>query len=213
MLSCTIEQDIHTMESGLIRSMETTVTKRCEASHRDTQWKKNMHISRLPEYVLVHIMRFSWRPDTLQKAKILKTVTFPLLLDLLPFCTLTLREIISSLHVPSSNVPGKATSRTSDEASETLRKTKPLGLENEELSRKHGAIYELRGVISHKGRTGDSGHYVAWIRGEEKMWTVEDDIHSAFVEDKEILRLCGGGEGHTAYVLLYHARPPGDHDL
>ena len=44
-------------------------------------------ISALPPYLTVQMMRFFYKADVQQKAKILRRVTFPLVLDTLEFCT------------------------------------------------------------------------------------------------------------------------------
>ena len=41
----------------------------------------------MPKYLLLHFVRFQWRQDTGKKAKILRAVKFPLLLDMRDFCT------------------------------------------------------------------------------------------------------------------------------
>lgn len=36
--------------------------------------------------------------------------------------------------------------------------------------------YELVGVVTHKGRTADSGHYVAWVKqADGATWVCFDD--------------------------------------
>ncbi|KAI9811395.1 MAG: deubiquitinating enzyme [Phylliscum demangeonii] len=79
-------------------------------------------------------------------------------------------------------------------------------------------LYELRGVIAHQGSSADSGHYTAFIkkeglknpetgkRGEEdgKWWWFNDDRVSE-VESEKIDGLSGGGESHSALILLYRA--------
>ena len=35
--------------------------------------------------------------------------------------------------------------------------------------------YELMAVLTHKGRSADSGHYVAWVKQDDKQWIQFDD--------------------------------------
>jgi len=81
-------------------------------------------------------------------------------------------------------------------------------------------LYELRGVVTHQGASADSGHYTAYVKktgikdpntgkiGEEdgKWWWFNDDKVSEVTSDK-IDALAGGGESHSALILLYHAIP------
>ena len=86
----------------------------------------------------------------------------------------------------------------------------------------HGAnqtgLYELRGVVAHAGASADSGHYTAYVkkegkrdavtgkRGEEdgRWWWFNDEKVSEVDADK-IDALAGGGESHSALILLYKA--------
>ena len=79
-------------------------------------------------------------------------------------------------------------------------------------------IYELRAVITHQGSSADSGHYTAYVKksarpdpktgkkGEEdgNWWWFNDDRISE-VEGDKIETLAGGGESHSALILLYRA--------
>ncbi|KAI0476431.1 ubiquitin carboxyl-terminal hydrolase [Xylariaceae sp. FL0804] len=93
-----------------------------------------------------------------------------------------------------------------------------------ELARDDGAnrsgLYELRGVVTHQGASADSGHYTAYVKktggvdpktGKRKeedgsWWWFNDDKVSDVSADK-IEALAGGGESHSALILLYKAIP------
>lgn len=65
--------------------------------------------------------------------------------------------------------------------------------------------YELMGVVTHKGRSADSGHYIGWVRQEpssDYWWRYDDDVVTE-VTTAEILNLKGGGDWHTAYLNFY----------
>ncbi|KAJ6151299.1 Ubiquitin carboxyl-terminal hydrolase 7 [Penicillium chermesinum] len=82
-------------------------------------------------------------------------------------------------------------------------------------------LYELRGVITHQGASADSGHYTAYVKkkslkpedaragdkrrdDDDKWWWFNDDKVSE-VEAEKIETLSGGGESHSALILLYGA--------
>ncbi|KAJ9101626.1 hypothetical protein QFC20_005155 [Naganishia adeliensis] len=74
-------------------------------------------------------------------------------------------------------------------------------------------LYELSAIVTHKGPSADSGHYIAWSRqeasdnvipGEEDWYKFDDDKVSTVKKDK-IQALAGGGEDSVAYILLYRA--------
>ncbi|CAJ2503587.1 Uu.00g109810.m01.CDS01 [Anthostomella pinea] len=95
---------------------------------------------------------------------------------------------------------------------------------NPDLAKDDGAnqsgLYELRGVVTHQGASADSGHYTGYVkktapidpktgkRQEEdgNWWWFNDDKVSEVTSDK-IDALAGGGESHSALILLYRAIP------
>ena len=50
--------------------------------------------------------------------------------------------------------------------------------------------YELMAVLTHKGRSADSGHYVAWVKQDDKQWIQFDD--DELIPRKEV-RSCTSG--------------------
>ncbi|KAJ8115823.1 hypothetical protein ONZ43_g4581 [Nemania bipapillata] len=81
-------------------------------------------------------------------------------------------------------------------------------------------LYELCGVTTHQGASADSGHYTAYVKktaaidpktgkrkeDDGKWWWFNDDKVSEVTADK-IEALAGGGESHSALILLYRAIP------
>lgn len=79
-------------------------------------------------------------------------------------------------------------------------------------------IYELRAVLTHQGSSADSGHYTAYVKKSARAdpktgkkaeedgnwWWFNDDRISEVGGDK-IETLSGGGESHSALILLYRA--------
>ncbi|GAA6006041.1 ubiquitin-specific protease UBP6 [Rhodotorula paludigena] len=83
-------------------------------------------------------------------------------------------------------------------------------------------LYELAGIVSHKGASADGGHYVGWcaaapnVEGDsdalhnfdpdKQEWYKFDDEKVSLVSREKILALEGGGEDHSAYILLYRSK-------
>ncbi|PHH71152.1 hypothetical protein CDD80_5480 [Ophiocordyceps camponoti-rufipedis] len=81
-------------------------------------------------------------------------------------------------------------------------------------------LYELRGVVTHQGGSADSGHYTAYVKKsapvdpktgkkgkEDGMWWWFNDDKVTEVTLDKIEGLAGGGESHSALILLYKAIP------
>ena len=91
-----------------------------------------------------------------------------------------------------------------------------LSLVHEDMKKDSSAgqtgLYELRGLVTHQGSSADSGHYTAYVKktaapGKEedgKWWWFNDDKVQE-VEAEKIETLAGGGETHSALILLYRA--------
>ncbi|KIL89414.1 ubiquitin thiolesterase [Fusarium avenaceum] len=92
-------------------------------------------------------------------------------------------------------------------------------LRNDDGANQSG-LYELRGVVTHQGASADSGHYTSYVKksapidpktgkkGEEdgKWWWFNDEKVTEVEADK-VDTLSGGGESHSALILLYKAIP------
>ncbi|KHO00371.1 ubiquitin carboxyl-terminal hydrolase 14 [Metarhizium album ARSEF 1941] len=92
-------------------------------------------------------------------------------------------------------------------------------LRNDDGANQSG-LYELRGVVTHQGASADSGHYTSYVKksapvdpktgkkGEEdgKWWWFNDDKVTEVAVEK-VEALAGGGESHSALILLYKAVP------
>ena len=68
--------------------------------------------------------------------------------------------------------------------------------------------YELHGVVTHKGRSCDSGHYIGWVRkapGSDE-WFKYDDEKVSPCTTPDILKLSGGGDHDSAYFAIFRAR-------
>ncbi|EJD05216.1 cysteine proteinase [Fomitiporia mediterranea MF3/22] len=87
-------------------------------------------------------------------------------------------------------------------------------------------LYELVGIVTHKGATADSGHYIGFVKknallpvnvgneegqkgklaeDDEDWYKFDDEKVSIFPQDK-LNTLEGGGEDASAYLLLYRSK-------
>jgi hypothetical protein len=69
--------------------------------------------------------------------------------------------------------------------------------------------YELHAIVTHKGRSADSGHYIGWVRqgpGSAMWWCYNDDKVTE-VRTEEVMKLGGdGADRDMAYLNFYRFR-------
>lgn len=91
-LDCHINKDINHLRDGILAGLEEKIEKKSPTLDRDAVYTKKSRIARLPKYLTVHFVRFFWKREAQKKAKIMRKVTFPSELDVVEFCTDTLRK-------------------------------------------------------------------------------------------------------------------------
>ncbi|KAI5001086.1 hypothetical protein ZWY2020_011045 [Hordeum vulgare] len=186
---------------------------------RTAIYTRESRINEFPRYLTVQFVRFFWKRESNQKAEILRKVDYPLELDVYDFCSdelklklQTPRQVLrdaesakfglkvqvktsSSQNIEgSSTSAGESSSMDIDKADSSVPKKQLTG------------IYDLIAVLTHKGRSADSGHYVGWVKQDDGKWIEFDDDNPSIRKEEEILKLSGGGDWHMAYICLYKAR-------
>ncbi|KJH44118.1 ubiquitin family protein [Dictyocaulus viviparus] len=212
-LSCFLSPEVRYIQSGIKEKLSGEIEKTSTILGRNAKWERNVLIERLPAYISVQMVRFFYKESSQVNAKILKDVKFPMILDLRDICTPALQEKL---------LPQRAAVKKEEDAKiDRMQKRKmevneskasdddgiplPFSFPDDEGSNNSG-FYELKAVITHKGRSSNSGHYVAWVRMNEEQWAMCDDDRVTSVTSDEVLKLSGGGDWHCAYVLLYGPR-------
>ncbi|KAM3349400.1 hypothetical protein ACQJBY_022428 [Aegilops geniculata] len=218
-LKCHISHDVNHLHEGLKHGLKTELEKVSPSLGRTAIYTRESRINELPRYLTVQFVRFFWKRESNQKAKILRKVDYPLELDVYDFCSdelklklQTPRQVLrdaesakfglkvevktsSSQNIEgSSTSAGESSSIDIDKADSSVPKKQLTG------------IYDLIAVLTHKGRSADSGHYVGWVKQDDGKWIEFDDDNPSIRKEEEILKLSGGGDWHMAYICLYKAR-------
>ncbi|CAN8063680.1 unnamed protein product [Agarophyton chilense] len=196
-LKCHISKNVSHLSQGIKEGLEEKIEKRSEALQRSVQWTRKNRINSLPPFLVVQFVRFFWKPTERVKAKILRNVSFPLVLDVYDYCTTELQQKISVKRdelLANQSPPG--TSDT-DSATETAA--------DQEITSETGN-YELCAVLTHQGRAADAGHYVAWVKDAGSKWYKFDDDRVSIQTEEDVKKLSGGGDWHMAYMCLYRAK-------
>nr|QBH73742.1 hypothetical protein [Franklinothrips vespiformis] len=214
-LSCFISQDVRYMLSGLRSKLQEQLTKNSPTLERDAVYTKTSKISRLPAYLTIQFVRFFYKEKEAVNAKILKDVKFPMIFDAIELCTSELQEKLAPMRErfkqledqkvqDQLNLKDKKAKDGGDGAKPKTRR-EPYWLEND-LGSNNSGYYTLQAVLTHRGRSSSSGHYVAWVRHTNDSWLKCDDETVTPITAEDVLKLSGGGDWHCAYVLLYGPR-------
>mmetsp|Transcript_70229 Transcript_70229/g.117206 ORF Transcript_70229/g.117206 Transcript_70229/m.117206 type:complete len:249 (+) Transcript_70229:454-1200(+) len=223
-LKCHINNQSSTLEMGLTESMSEKLTKNSPSLGREAVYLKESKLQKLPEYLAVHLVRFYYKADVKKKAKVVRPISFPMTLDLYTLCSEANKK---ALEKGRSILAGRrdeevekrrkakqgagASSSTEMEVDEEDEEKKAKRKEEDEYLSTSGnksAWYELCGIITHKGRDADGGHYVAWVKHKGE-WLLFDDAKVEIVREEKVKEVYGGAaDNHLAYLLLYRSRKP-----
>merc|ERR1712142_845451 len=77
---------------------------------------------------------------------------------------------------------------------------------DDDLGSNNSGYYELQAILTHKGRSSNSGHYVAWVKHKGDTWIECNDDEVSPVHVDDVMKLSGGGDWHCAYLLIYGPR-------
>ena len=114
----------------------------------------------------------------------MRNVSFPLVFDTYDYCSDDLKaslkhgrdfEIKQRLEEDEKILSGKLLEEETKEVVVKKDKQKVELINDEHLYQPHGTgldtgNYHLIGVVTHKGRSGDSGHYVGWTHKTGDNW-------------------------------------------
>ncbi|MEW5311040.1 MAG: hypothetical protein WDW38_002786 [Sanguina aurantia] len=90
-LKCNIENDTNFLHTGLGLGLRDDREKTSAILGSLVKFKGSSLITSLPPYLTVQLMRFFYRVDTQQKAKILRKVAFPMELNVYDLCSTELK--------------------------------------------------------------------------------------------------------------------------
>jgi len=226
--SCYIDKDVKYLHTGLKNRLTETIEKHSPSLDRNAAYTKTMTISRLPGYITIQMVRFHFKQSRNEgeagvNAKVLKDVKFPVLLDMYEMCGKELKEKITPRRTQfkeyedwlvtqaGANIKGPQGGKNKTEALKAERELKAdTEFEDwsfpEDVGSNNSGYYVLQAVLTHKGRSSNSGHYVGWVRQKGENWLKCDDDEMSPVHEEDVLKLSGGGDWHTAYLLVYGPR-------
>ncbi|CAG8537727.1 35776_t:CDS:10, partial [Racocetra persica] len=216
-LSCiTSEKDISYMQNGILMALDEKIEKDSPSLGHIANYTRTSRISRLPSYLTVGFVRFFWKNNRQIKTKITRRVQFPFDYDAYELCTDELKQKIGPLrsyileHEKEKDVAKRKAKLSKNSGEKETAESKNDSKTNEindeinkltdpELAKDIGAntsgLYELCAVLTHIGRSADSGHYIGWARKHDSAedWVKYDDDKVSIVPQTEIQKLDGSG--------------------
>lgn len=195
---CYIDNNTIELVEGLKNSLKENIDLYSETLARNAVFEKSQCINRLPPYLTVQFMRFFWKQANeltgakAGKAKILRSVLFSKIIDMYEMCTDETKEVL--------NLGRKIEAK--------MLKDDPK-FRIEEVKKENGVDmiptgrYQLIAVITHQGRSSESGHYIGWVHKKDDKWLKYDDDTVSMVTTADILELKGGGDWHMAYICFF----------
>jgi len=224
-LQCNITSDTVTLEQGIQLGLESELEKNASTLGRNALFKQTRRIRKLPKYLTVQENRFFWKrtPESRDhqgvNCKILKSVKFSTTLDIFDFCDEELQKVLKGprdehLRDKMGRKQAAKDGDAMEEDDEELQAALRMSMADPDASAGIGippgfrGIYELFGVVTHKGRASDSGHYIGWVKqdGKEDDWVCFDDETASHCKTEDILLLSGGGDRSMCYLCFYRAK-------
>jgi len=200
---CYIDNQTTELTSGLKASLKENIELYSETLQRNSFYEKSWLINRLPPYLTVQFMRFFWKKENVStgskagKAKILKSIIYSKTLDMYDFCNKQTQELLDlgraiemkmkKNEMDKMDVDKEGENKVQSENTNTI----PTGR------------YQLIAVLTHQGRSSESGHYIGWTHQKGDNWVKYDDDVVSYVKTQDILDLKGGGDWHMNYICIF----------
>eukprot|EP00124_Ichthyophonus_hoferi_P001959 Ihof_evm2s119 gene=Ihof_evmTU2s119 len=201
-LQCNISLQVNFMAQGLKENMVGSLEKYSPSLSRNAVYNKNSKISRLPAYLTIEFVRFFWKPKEKIKAKVLRNVKFPMNLDMYEHCSDDLKAKLAPMRKRFLDANQKILDKKVADAKANADDSASMEVDNktvthsydfeDDVGSNNSGYYELGAVLTHQGRSADSGHYVAWVREKGDKWLKFDDDKVSPVTEEEVLKLSGG---------------------
>merc|ERR1712130_1048486 len=175
-------------------------------------------------------VRFFWKQKTQKNAKILRKIIFPIeKLDVYDFCNQDLKDSIEKYRryklekedkerekkqaVKIANEEEKKQKKEKEEKNEKAKMDVDVDTGDEEqkvdVSKLETGYYELCGIVTHKGRSANSGHYIGYSKDSARgMWLKFDDEDVTEIKADDVKQLYGGGDHQMAFLCMFRKIEP-----
>eukprot|EP00485_Elphidium_margaritaceum_P010751 CAMPEP_0202687880 /NCGR_PEP_ID=MMETSP1385-20130828/3451_1 /ASSEMBLY_ACC=CAM_ASM_000861 /TAXON_ID=933848 /ORGANISM="Elphidium margaritaceum" /LENGTH=510 /DNA_ID=CAMNT_0049342733 /DNA_START=32 /DNA_END=1564 /DNA_ORIENTATION=+ len=95
-----------------------------------------------------------------------------------------------------------------DQANETGNEEK-MDIDDDDKLELLTGYYELCGIVTHKGRSANSGHYIGYANDKKRgKWLKFDDDDVTEIKSDDIKQLYGGGDFQMAFLTVFRRIEP-----
>eukprot|EP01084_Bolivina_argentea_P093442 168054_1 len=223
-LQCFIDINTRHINDGIKKGLTENIEKRSDKLNRNANWTKNKLISKLPKCITIQLVRFFWKQKTQKNAKILRKVIFPQKLDVYDFCNNDLKQNIEKyrkLKLQQEDQEREKKQSITENESENKNKNEnenenqnenrnenqnenKMDIDNDNNEILFTGFYELCGIITHKGRSANSGHYIGYSKDSARnKWLKYDDEDVTEINIDDIKQLYGGGDHQMAFLCIF----------
>merc|ERR1719242_1589073 len=233
-LQCFIDINTRHINDGIKKGFEENVEKNSDKLGRNAIWKKTKAMSKLPKYIPVQLVRFFWKQKTQKNAKILRKVIFPEKMDVYDFCSEDLKRAIEKYRKMKLEKEDREREKRQSVQAENEKKEDDKGkgkeaedgnenVDSEEVKGDGDSAeddgmdvdessdldlvsgyYELCGIVTHKGRSANSGHYIGYSKDTARgKWLKFDDEDVTEIKPDDIKQLYGGGDFQMAFLCIF----------
>lgn len=217
-LQCFIDINSRHINDGIKKSLTENVEKRSDKLQRNAIWTKTKSISKLPKYIPIQLVRFFWKQKTQKNAKILRKIIFPEKLDVYDFCTDDLKKSIGKYRklklekedrerekkqaINDKNEQNKENKNDEETKDNDDDESNKMDIDDE--TELFSGYYELCGIVTHKGRSANSGHYIGYSKDSVRnKWLKYDDEDVTEIKSEDIKQLYGGGDFQMAFLTIF----------
>ena len=158
--------------TGLKNRLQENLQKHSVSLDRNAEYLKTLSITRLPGYLTIQMVRFHFKQKEGVNAKVLKDVKFPVMLDMFDMCNKNLQDRLVPMRTKFNEYEdwlvehgakdkGKSAALKKEKLSQDLpgSEVEDWWFDDDKGSNNSG-YYSLQAVLTHKGRSSNSGHYV-----------------------------------------------------
>merc|ERR1712157_345540 len=226
-LQCFIDINSRHINDGIKKGFSENVEKNSSKLGRNAIWTKTKAISALPKYIPVQLVRFFWKQKTQKNAKILRKIIFPIeKLDVYDFCNQELKDSIEKYRryklekedkerekKQAVKIANEEEKKKDDKEDKTEKAKMDVDADADanddeeqkvDVSKLETGYYELCGIVTHKGRSANSGHYIGYSKDSARgIWLKFDDEDVTEIKADDVKQLYGGGDFQMAFLCIF----------